>query len=44
MKKKNKKKIIFNYEDIPTGFYDKVFKKKKGIQSKWHHIHYDLVK
>ena len=44
MKKKNKKKIIFNYEDIPIGFYDKVFKKKKGIQSKWHHIHYDLVK
>ena len=44
MKKKNKKKIIFNYEDIPIGFYDKVFKKKGGIQSKWHHIHYDLVK
>ena len=44
MKKKNKKKIIFNYENIPVGFYDKIFKKKRGIQSKWHHIHYSLVK
>ena len=44
MKKKYKKKIIFNYEDIPVGFYDKIYNKKSGIQSKWHHIHYSLVK
>ena len=44
MKKKKPKKTIFNYEDIPVGFYDKIFKSKKGIQSKWHHIHYNLVK
>ena len=36
--------IIFNYEDIPVGFYDKIYNKKSGIQSKWHHIHYSLVK
>ena len=44
MKKRNPKKTIFNYEDIPIGFYDKIYKRKKGIQSKWHHIHYNLVK
>tara|TARA_Y100000590_G_scaffold47226_1_gene50052 strand:- start:3269 stop:3997 length:729 start_codon:yes stop_codon:yes gene_type:complete len=44
MKKKNQKKNVFNYEDIPIGFYDKIYKKKRGIQSKWHHIHYKLVK
>ena len=42
--KKNNKKIIFNYEDIPVGFYDKIYKQKRGIQSKWHHTHYGLVK
>ena len=43
--KKNKKKItIFNYESIPVGYYDSIYKRKKGIQSKWHHIHYNLVK
>ena len=44
MRKKKPKKIIFNYEDILIGFYDKIYKSKKGIQSKWHHIHYNLVK
>ena len=29
MKKNKQKTIVFNYEDIPIGFYDKVFKKKK---------------
>ena len=44
MKKKRSKKDIFNYENIPVGFYDKIYKKKRGIQSKWHHIHYNLVR
>ena len=26
------------------GYYDSIYKRKKGIQSKWHHIHYNLVK
>ena len=42
--KKNKRKNIFNYENIPIGYYDEVFNRRKGIQSKWHHIHYYLVK
>ena len=42
--KKNKKKNYFDYENIPMGYYDKIFRKKNGVQSKWHHIHYNLVK
>ncbi len=44
MNKNKKKKTNFNYESIPLGYYDKIFNKKKGIQSKWHHIHYNFVK
>ena len=39
-----KKTFNFDYEKIPVGYYDKIFKKKKGVQSKWHHIHYNFVK
>ena len=42
--KKNKKKNYFDYENIPMGYYDKIFRKKNGVQSKWHHIHYNLVR
>ena len=33
----------FNYDTISEGYYDEVFKKKKGIQSAWHHIKFDFV-
>ena len=39
-----KKSSNFNYDKIPLGYYDKIFKKEKGIQSKWHHTHYNYVK
>ena len=39
-----KKSSNFNYDKIPVGYYDKIIKKEKGIQSKWHHTHYNYVK
>ena len=34
----------FNYDEIKTGYYDDVFKKKSGIRSAWHHIKFSYVK
>ena len=28
----------FNYESIPPGYYDQVYKLESGVQSKWHHL------
>lgn len=28
----------FNYDSIPPGYYDEIYKKESGIQSKWHHL------
>ncbi|MBU6383990.1 MAG: methyltransferase domain-containing protein [Verrucomicrobia bacterium] len=28
----------FNYDSIPTGYYDAIFHRKKGIQSCWHYL------
>ncbi len=28
----------FDYDSIPVGFYDAVFMRNRGIQSKWHHL------
>lgn len=28
----------FDYDDIPVGYYDDVYQKSRGIQSKWHHM------
>ena len=33
----------FDYDTIPEGFYDKIFKLQKGIQSAWHHVKFDFV-
>ncbi|MEA2449215.1 MAG: hypothetical protein QOG63_1147 [Thermoleophilaceae bacterium] len=33
----------FDYESIPVGYYDEVFRRRKGIQSKWHHLKFDRV-
>jgi 2-polyprenyl-3-methyl-5-hydroxy-6-metoxy-1,4-benzoquinol methylase len=33
----------FDYESIPVGYYDEVFKRQKGIQSKWHHLKFERV-
>jgi 2-polyprenyl-3-methyl-5-hydroxy-6-metoxy-1,4-benzoquinol methylase len=33
----------FDYESIPVGYYDEVFARRKGIQSKWHHLKFARV-
>jgi 2-polyprenyl-3-methyl-5-hydroxy-6-metoxy-1,4-benzoquinol methylase len=33
----------FDYESIPVGYYDKVFTRRQGIQSKWHHLKFARV-
>ena len=29
---------FFDYDSIPAGYYDEVFHKNQGVQSKWHHL------
>jgi SAM-dependent methyltransferase len=33
----------FDYESIPVGYYDEVFRRGSGIQSKWHHLKFERV-
>jgi len=33
----------FDYETIPSGYYDAVFRRGRGIQSKWHHLKFRRV-
>lgn len=33
----------YDYDSIPSGYYDEVFRKKKGMQSKWHHMKFARV-
>jgi 2-polyprenyl-3-methyl-5-hydroxy-6-metoxy-1,4-benzoquinol methylase len=33
----------FDYESIPVGYYDEVFRRSHGIQSKWHHLKFERV-
>jgi 2-polyprenyl-3-methyl-5-hydroxy-6-metoxy-1,4-benzoquinol methylase len=33
----------FDYESIPVGYYDEVFARGRGIQSKWHHLKFARV-
>ncbi len=33
----NDKGAGFEYESSPVGYYDNVFRRRKGIQSRWHH-------
>lgn len=34
----------FDYDTIPSGYYDDVFHQRKGAQSKWHHLKFDRVR
>lgn len=34
----------FNYESIDTGYYDRVFQRAKGVQSKWHHTKFAYIR
>ena len=33
----------FDYESIPAGYYDDVFTRGRGMQSKWHHLKFERV-
>ena len=33
----------FDYETIPDGYYDAVYRRSRGIQSKWHHLKFRRV-
>lgn len=33
----------FDYESLPVGYYDEVFRRGSGIQSKWHHLKFERV-
>jgi 2-polyprenyl-3-methyl-5-hydroxy-6-metoxy-1,4-benzoquinol methylase len=33
----------FDYETIPRGYYDAVYRRGRGIQSKWHHLKFRRV-
>ena len=33
----------FDYESIPAGYYDEVFRRRRGIQSKWHHLKFERI-
>jgi 2-polyprenyl-3-methyl-5-hydroxy-6-metoxy-1,4-benzoquinol methylase len=35
--------VSFDYEDIPPGYYDEVFRRDRGAQSKWHHLKFRRV-
>ena len=34
----------FDYDSIPVGYYDEVFRRSRGIQSKWHHQKFARVR
>ena len=40
----SKKIKKYDYGNINIGYYDKIFKKKNGIQSAWHNIKFNYVK
>jgi 2-polyprenyl-3-methyl-5-hydroxy-6-metoxy-1,4-benzoquinol methylase len=33
----------FDYETIPRGYYDAVYRRRRGIQCKWHHLKFRRV-
>lgn len=36
--------VEFDYDSIETGYYDHVFRKQAGIQSKWHHLKFARIR
>jgi SAM-dependent methyltransferase len=34
----------FDYDGIPPGYYDEIFGRNKGIQSKWHHLKFARIR
>lgn len=37
-------KTDFDYDSIPIGYYDDIFQRRRGIQSKWHHLKFKRVR
>ena len=35
--------MAFDYDDITAGYYDKIFKRKNGVQSRWHRDKFTFV-
>src|SRR4051812_19259352 len=35
---------IFDYDAIPVGYYDEIFQRRRGVQSKWHHLKFKRVR
>lgn len=33
----------FDYETIPAGYYDEAYRRRRGVQSKWHHLKFARV-
>ncbi len=38
------KNLNYYNNSVESGYYDKVFKKNKGVQSAWHHIKFNYIK
>jgi 2-polyprenyl-3-methyl-5-hydroxy-6-metoxy-1,4-benzoquinol methylase len=38
------KPIDFDYDSIPVGYYDEIFQRRQGMQSKWHHLKFNRVR
>lgn len=36
--------VEFDYDSIQTGYYDQVYRRKAGIQSKWHHLKFAHIR
>lgn len=34
----------YDYDSIPVGYYDEIFRRKQGMQSKWHHLKFKRVR
>ena len=35
------KRTAYDYDSIPVGYYDAVYRRARGVQSKWHHLKFD---
>ena len=38
------RKIVYEHDAVPIGYYDKIYKKQRGLQSKWHHQKFNFNK
>lgn len=36
-------KVTYPYDNIDTGYYDRIYRSNSGIQSKWHHLKFSGI-